>query len=139
MNSHSEDFNQLSFYTLSHPDQVYFIHQHVVDAFIAQTANTDTKPIGIIFSLVGLYLLNEKRYTGRQIQQVHMQMSKNKKTWPPIRIPQNKGLLSISDVLAATPGPDRDSTIKKWCAAVWEAYKESHKAIEAIIQNELPQ
>ncbi|GHN01809.1 hypothetical protein WSM22_32980 [Cytophagales bacterium WSM2-2] len=61
MNSLPKDqFNELSYYTLGHHDTVYFIHQHIVDAFQAQTADNSTKPIGLTFSLVGLYLYLEK-------------------------------------------------------------------------------
>jgi len=52
----SEEFNELSFYSMSHPDRDYFIHQHVVDAYQAQMANEDVKEIAIIFALLGLYL-----------------------------------------------------------------------------------
>ncbi len=74
-----EQFHELSFYTLSLQDK-YFIHQHIVDAYAAQTADINTKPIKIIFSLVGLYLFIEKKYTGREVQLAHMQMAKNKIT-----------------------------------------------------------
>jgi hypothetical protein len=55
-----EPFDELSFYTLAHPDPA-FIHQHIVDASIAQTANEDTKPIAVAFSLIGLCLYLEKK------------------------------------------------------------------------------
>ena len=49
-------------YTLAHPDAA-FIHQHIVDAFTAQTANRDSKPIAVAFALIGLGLYLEKNYT----------------------------------------------------------------------------
>jgi hypothetical protein len=58
--SSQDQFHELSFYTLSHPDTVYFIHQHAVDAFAAQTADENTKPIKLTFGLIGLYLFLEK-------------------------------------------------------------------------------
>ncbi len=65
-----EQYYELSFYTLAHPDKD-FIHQHIVDAYAAQTASEKTKPITIYFSLAGLYLFIEKDYTGRQVQKAH--------------------------------------------------------------------
>ncbi|MGB4837418.1 MAG: hypothetical protein WBP08_00365 [Saprospiraceae bacterium] len=56
----TEEFYELSYYTLGHKDMGYFIHQHIVDAYQAQTADKDTKPIAITFALVGLYLYLEK-------------------------------------------------------------------------------
>jgi len=92
------------FYTLSHPDKSYFIHQHVVDAYSAQTADENTKPIGLVFALVGLYLYLEKNYTGRQVQQAHMKLANNKKPWPKIELPKDRGAITVTDVLNAQPG-----------------------------------
>ena len=48
-------YDELASYTLAHGDPA-FIHQHVVDAFAAQHATDDSKPIGVAFALIGLYL-----------------------------------------------------------------------------------
>jgi hypothetical protein len=48
-------FHELSFYTLSHGDPA-FIHQNSVDAYTAQHADETTKPIAVVFALIGLYL-----------------------------------------------------------------------------------
>src|ERR1022692_3455002 len=36
------------------------------------TATSDSKPIGIVFQLVGLYLHVEKHFSGRHVQNVHV-------------------------------------------------------------------
>lgn len=126
-----EQYNELSFYTLAHQD-ISFIHQHIVEAQVAQTATSDTKPKSIIFSLVGLYLFIKKSYTGRQIQQRHMQMAKNKKTFPAIILPAKRGDISVSDVLAKPPGQERDKMIAKSCASVWNVYQNNRDAITNI-------
>lgn len=130
-------FHELSFYTLSHPDKAYFIHQHIVDAFTAQTASTGIKPIGLIFSLAGLYLYKEKGYTGRQVQLAHMKLAKGNKEWPPIVLPGDRGEIRIGEVLAANPGNDRDTLIRKWCHCVWEVYHESHPIIASQVGSRL--
>jgi hypothetical protein len=56
MKTWSEEFIELSYYTLAHPDNFYFIHQHIVDTSTSQNAYNNTKPIGLIFSLVCLRL-----------------------------------------------------------------------------------
>jgi hypothetical protein len=76
-----EQYHELAFYTLSHKGS-QFIHQHVVDAFAAQTADAHTKPITLVYALAGLYLLNEKDYTGKEVQQAHVLMSKGSKVFP---------------------------------------------------------
>jgi hypothetical protein len=119
----------LSYYTLAHPDTIYFIHQHAVDAYTAQHADQHTKPISITFALVGLYLFIEKNYTGRQVQQAHMRMTNNKRAWPAFNLPEERGTISVADVMNALPGEPRDLMIKKWCASVWNAYSDSRETV----------
>jgi hypothetical protein len=136
MQSDQDLYNELSCYTLSHPDPS-FIHQHVVDAYAAQKADEHSKPIGIVFALVGLYLYVEKNFTSRQVQQVHMQMARKRKTWPKFTLPEQKGNITVSDVMNVPPGIQRDEMIQKWCASVWEAWKDCRNQVLAIIENEL--
>ena len=121
-------FEELSFYTLSHSDSDYYIHQLIVDAFTAQTADKDSKKISLVFSLIGLYLLVEKNYTGKQIQQAHTVLSNYKDYLPEIKLPENRGEITISEVLKDEL--NRDEMIKKWCYSVWNAYKSSKEEIE---------
>lgn len=131
-----DQFNELLFYTLGHTDIEGFIHQHAVDAYTAQKADEYTKPISLIFSLVGLHLYIDKNYSGREVQKVHIKMSKNKKAWPAITLPEHRGGITVTDVLAASPGHERDLMIKKWCRSVWEAYKDNHDIVAALAKNE---
>lgn len=117
----NNDFNKLSFYTLSHSDTDYFIHQLIVDAFTAQTADNNTKKISIVFALVGLYLLNEKGFTGREIQQAHMRLAHYKEFLPDVTLPLTRGEITITDVLNAQS--NRDKLIKQWCLSVWKSFK----------------
>jgi hypothetical protein len=130
-------YNELAYYTLGHPDKTYFIHQHVVDAYTAQHADDKTKPIAIIFALAGLYLYLEKNYTGKQVQNAHIQMSKNKKNWPVIKIPEQRGEITILKVLDTPPGNERDFMIKNWCCSVWQAFENSHASIASLVRAEL--
>lgn len=129
-------YNQLAFYTLSHPDPS-FIHQLVVDAYGAQHADESIKPIALVFSLIGLYLHLEKGYTGKQVQRAHMQLAKWPNTWPKLPLASRRGNVQIEHVLAAPPGPARDAVIEQWCASVWESWSESRPAIIAVAQKYL--
>ena len=82
--SSAEAYHELCAYTLSHgaPE---FLHQHVVDAFAAQGASVESKPIGVTMALVGLYLHAERGFTGRQVQRVHMLLAQRKRQCPPSR------------------------------------------------------
>ena len=54
-------YDEVYVYTMGRPG---FILQHVVDAYGAQTASSDSKPIRIVFALIGLYLHVEKHLEG---------------------------------------------------------------------------
>ena len=129
-------FDTLSFYTMAHPDPG-FIHQHVVDAYGAQTADRNTKPIRVVYALVGLYLMLEKGFTGKQVQSAHLALSRYKAQLPEITIPDFKGSITIEDVLKAQEGISRDKMIQKWCESVWEAYKEAHPSIKSYVGSRL--
>jgi hypothetical protein len=123
-----EYYDELAAYTLAHPDPS-FIHQYVVDAYAAQSADIDTKPIALYFALVGLSLHIEKGYSGKDVQRVHMRLGKEKREWPAFPLPEPRGRLSVVDVVKAPAGPQRDEMIEKWSASVWEAYRESHERV----------
>jgi hypothetical protein len=118
--------DELTAYNISFSN-IDFFAQHSVDAYGAQHAGENVKPINTAFSLIGLYLAIEKGYTGRQIQLAHMELGRNKKiTWPKLERPTEPGAVNISHVLQATPGNERKVLIKKWAASVWQAWEKEH-------------
>ena len=131
-----EMFYKLSCYTQTHPDPS-FIHQYAVDAFAAQCADGNTKPITISFALIGLYLHLEKGFSGREVQIAHVKLAKHRKEWPKFNLAVSRGYVTVYDVLNAPRGPERDEMIHKWCTSVWEAYSESHKKVAELVQTEL--
>lgn len=126
-------FHQLSYYTLSHQGKD-FIHQHVVDAITSQCATETTKPITLFFALAGLYLFLEKNYTGKQVQNAHVQKSNKTKNFPSFHLPAFRGGITVTDVLNCEPDIERDNQIKKWCAAVWNAYKDEREKVIAFTE-----
>jgi hypothetical protein len=138
--SNVEAFDELCAYTLTRGDGE-FIHQHVVDAFAAQTANEFTKPIKLTFALAGLYLHVERRFTGCEVQQAHMEMARRKRVWPSFALPSDRGSITAADVLARAPGAARDDAIHSWSSAVWEVFRASKPELEELLshyENVLP-
>lgn len=131
--SEQDAYDELRYYALAHHDVDAFIRQHVVDAFTAQQATAQTKPIALTFSLVGLYLTVEKGFSGRQVQQVHTELASVKQTWPVFVLPMERGPLTVFDVVAAPGGVERDAAIRAWCRSVWEAYRESHQRVVDLL------
>jgi len=128
MASEQDAYDELRCYTLAHRDPS-FIHQHVIDAFTAQHADTQTKSIALTFSLIGLYLAVEKQISGRDIQRVHMQLARQKRPWPAFSLPLKRGPITALDVMAAPEGLERDNAIHSWCASVWGAFHLSHQTV----------
>lgn len=116
MDTIDDAFQQV--YTMGRPG---FILQHVVDAHAVQAATAASKPISVVFGLVGLYLHIELGWTGHQVQEAHMRLGWRKREWPQVSLPQERGCITPVDVLAAASGPDRDSAIDEWCRSVWTA------------------
>ena len=90
-----EAYDELCAYTAMRGDRT-FIHQHVVDAFAAQTANEHTKPITLAFALAGLCLRVERHYTGREVQRAHMHMARRKRPWPSFPLPHERGSMTAA-------------------------------------------
>ncbi len=118
----------LSYYTLNNKDKV-FVHQYIVDAYGAQHANKESKPIRVAFALIGLYLFAEKGYSGREVQQAHMQLARGKSVWPKFVWPTKRGSMNVADVLKFREGKERDEAIKQWAKSVWEAYADSRTKV----------
>lgn len=124
-------FDEVYVYTMGRPG---FILQHVVDAFAVQNANHDSKPIVVVFGLVGLYLHVEKEFSGRQVQEAHMRLGRRKREWPNIFFPEDRGTMTVVDVLAASAGPERDTAIENWCRDVWASFGENRQAIIDLLR-----
>lgn len=129
--SELEAYHELTAYTLTHGNPT-FIHQHVVDAFAAQRANEESKPISVAFALAGLYLYLEKRYTGREVQRAHMQMARQKREWPRFALPPDRGDVTAIEVVAVPEGAARDAAIRGWCESVWHAHAVNRQAVIAL-------
>jgi len=125
-----DPYHELCAYTLSLRDPE-FIHQHVVDAQMAQHADASTRPIGITFALVGLYLHLEKGFTGKEVQLAHMKLAQRKQKWPSFALPADRGSVTAADVLASD---DRRKAIDAWCASVWDRYRDSRETVARLLR-----
>jgi hypothetical protein len=126
-------YNELSLYTLTLHDPG-FIHQYAVDAYAAQHAQENTKPIATTAALIGLYLFAERNYSGKKVQQVHMILGNKMKEWPPFEPPKEKATLTVTDALKAEAGPGRDEMIRQWAKSVWNIWKLEHAKIEKLLK-----
>jgi hypothetical protein len=103
---------------------------------MAQHADARTKPIGIAFSLVGLYLAVERGMSGRDVQRVHMQLGREKQAWPAFELPEQRGAMTAIEVMEAPEGPAREAAIRAWAASVWASYSGHRDAIIALLRRQ---
>ena len=128
----ADAYHELQGYTLMLRDEA-FLHQHVVDAWMAQHADETTRPIGLTFALIGLYLHVERGFSGREVQRAHMALGRRKRNWPRFPLPSERGLMTAVDVIAARPGPERNGAIDAWAASVWQAFRDCHQAVDDLV------
>src|SRR6185295_18062272 len=107
-----------------------------VDAFAAQTADENSKPIKLAFALIGLFLHFEKNYSGREVQRAHMKMARRKREWPRFHPPLDRGDITIANVLSASPGGDRDRALEEWALAVWHAWREQRDVVAELARDQ---
>ena len=129
-------YHELCAYTLSLRDAA-FVHQHVVDAHAVQTADEHTKPIAVLFGLVGLHLHVDRGWDGRRVQGAHQRLAARRREWPRFTLPASRTSITAADALAAAPGEERLAAIDAWCAAVWRDWSASHARIREYVETEL--
>lgn len=131
MRSEQEAFDALCAYTLARGN-AEFIHQLAVDAYKAQHADEGTKPIALTFALITLYLAVEKGWSGKRVQRAHMKLARRKRTWPQFKLPEERGSMTVFDVLE-WPAGERDRAIHRWCAAVWAEFADTRPAVVGLL------
>lgn len=124
-------YGELTAYTIMKQD-ITFIHQLVVDAYAAQHVGKTTKNITTVYSLVGLYLVNEHRFSGRQVQQAHMKLSKYRIKWPYFEPPKHTCDIHVFRIMNTDEGDQRDEMIKKWSEGVWMSWEHKHEWVRNI-------
>ena len=124
-------YHELSVQTLSDRDPT-FPHQLAVDAYAVQHAGADTKPITTAFALIGLYLVNERGFTGRQAQRAHMFLGRRRQEWPRFDAPAARGDVTIADVLAAGDAA-RKEALCRWAASAWAAWRDQHERVSVLV------
>jgi len=105
-----------------------------VDAHAAQNADGHTKPIKLTFALVGLYLHCERGFSGKLVQRTHMALARKRRSWPSFPMPEDRGYITVAEVVAFPAGPGRDNAIHDWSRSVWESYADCRPAIEKLLR-----
>jgi hypothetical protein len=113
-----------------------FTHQVAVDAYAAQHAGPRVKPISTTFALVGLYLVRERGFTGRQVQRVHMALAPKSKEWPRFLPPDDRTWLTVQHP-AGSPDERKVDAIREWSRSVWQIWKPENERIAALLRTHL--
>ena len=127
-------FSDLQCYSVSKQDRD-FIHQHVADIYAAQHAGGRTRPITVVFGLIGLHLALEHGYTGKEVQHAHMAIARVRKDWPLLDPPGRPAGPTVRDVLEAATNAEKDAMIRRWMAAVWEIWSDRHARVRKMTES----
>lgn len=130
-------FMELSAAQLSEGDYT-FIHQMALDAYGAQHSGGMSRNITTAYSLIGLHLAVEHRFTGRQVQRAHMELAKQRRDWPQLEPPKVREWVTVKEVLGVPSGPARDEMLKRWAASVWQAWQDVHEWVRVVSKELLP-
>lgn len=131
-----EMYHELSAYLIMNPD-INFSTQHAVDAYGAQHSGNGVKNIRTAFSLVGLCLALDHGYSGRQVQQAHMKLSKQNIRWSSFELPKKAYTLTVADVLAVEESGSRKEMLMRWALDVWDTWEHYHEWTKNICQKYL--
>ena len=131
-----EAYYGLTCWTLVRQDAA-FVHQHAVDAYAAQHAGERMRPITAVLALIGLYLAVERGYTGREVQLAHMKIARRRRDWPRLEPPEDRGDLTVADVLAAETDAEKEEALMRWAASVWEAWEDRHRWVRETTERVL--
>jgi hypothetical protein len=127
-------YDELAVYTLTRGD-ASFVHQHVVGVRAIKTATAETKPIVVVQSLVGLYLHAEHGFDGRQVQRAHQVLADQRPEWPAFELPDDRGSTTVNEILAVTPGDERDDAIRRWARETWAACRVTRDALDVFLRD----
>ncbi|WNR47149.1 DUF5946 family protein [Paenibacillus roseipurpureus] len=128
-------YHELSAIFIMNPD-LNFRTQHAVDAYGAQHSGSKVKNIRTAFSLIGLYLAVERKYTGRQVQQAHMELAQKNLKWSSFIEPTRPYTLTVADVLG-TAEEKRNDMLMAWSKHVWEIWEDYHEWTRNICKSNL--
>lgn len=123
----------LSYYTMGKHDSG-FIHQHVIDTYTAQHSGGNMKTISVAFALIGLYYAVEHHFTGRQVQRVHMLLSRKNYDWSILKRPVVPYAITVENVLNENIGQNRDAMIHRRMFETWSCWGNQHQRIKDICQ-----
>jgi hypothetical protein len=90
------------------------------------------KNITIAYSLIGLYYAIEHRFSGRQVQRVHMLLSKQKHRWEQLELAKKPYSITVNDILNEKQGENRDNMINNWMCDVWNCWEHQHDWVKEI-------
>jgi len=116
--------------SLRDPD---FIQQLVVDSYAAQHSSPMMKPITTAFALIGLYLTFERGYTGKEVQQAHMDIAKKRREWPRFNPPSNTNMVTVQQVLNSIKKDNYRSPITRWGKSVWDMWGPEQENVRLLV------
>lgn len=106
-----------------------FYQQHFYDAYQAEFAGPETKPITLAFALAGLYLAVERGADGRRVQRAHGELAQRKELVPKVSYRHAEVGFGVEQA-AADPS---DDSLSRWCRSVWAGYLDQQQVVRVWV------
>ncbi len=103
-------------------------HRSTVDAYTAQHPD-DQPPKSLVVHLVALHLTLDRAAEPGWVSRAMDAYVRGGGPYPPVDPPQDRGSITVQDVLAAD---DHVATARAWAAEVWRAWAHVHDTIEEL-------
>jgi uncharacterized protein DUF5946 len=89
-------------------------------------------------TLIGLHLALEEGCDGLAVRDAHQDLARRYRSWPAFAAPERRGDLTVLDLALASTPEDHVERLQAWAADVWQAWVDSHAAVETLIAERLP-
>jgi hypothetical protein len=95
------------------------------------------KPVTITFALVGLYLIFERGYTGREVHRAHMLLGKLQKKWPRFESKIKGDEITVAEILQTISKDNFKEVLSRWGKSVWDSWKPEHENVKKLVDRYL--
>ena len=86
---------------------------------------------------IGLYLAQEKGYTGLQVQRAHVKIGRTRRDWPRLEPPEHPAELTVMDVLQVGTDAEKEEMLLRWAASVWQSWEHRHQWVREMTERVL--
>lgn len=113
------------------------LHRLTVDAYAVQHPGIDCpqarNSVGIHLSR--LYLILERGWSIQRANDAMVAITAKKRTYPWVTPPNNRGAITVQDVLKSQNSSDHLHAVENWAKSAWQAWSAFHETVSRWIED----